>query len=371
MSQGFLDAGFDMLLATDFDKNAALTYQTNHPGVPFLVADAKDPAQLSGEIILKEIGLEKGQLDVVVGGPPCRGFSTGNRQNGGLNNPHNVLVKIFGQIVLDLAPHWLVMENVTGLYYMDHGKVRQGLIDLLGGQYQIKSKILNAADFGVPQLRQRVIFVGNRDGMDFEFPEGEFAPKDTARKQKKKPYVSVWQAIGDLPKLGSKTGSEEAAYRAEPKTPYQELMRQNSPKLFNHLITKSGDAVINRYQHIGQGENWSSLPDKMLEEWRKTPIDQVKKSSHSNLYLRLDPKEPSVTVGNFRKSMFIHPSEDRGLSLREAARLQSFPDCYRFMGGISSSQQQIGNATPPLLAKAVAGQILAMRNQQEKKDAIA
>lgn len=370
MSQGFLDAGFDMILATDFDKNAALTYQINHPGTPFLVADAKDSTQLSGEIILKEVGLKKGQIDVVVGGPPCRGFSMGNRHNGGLNNPHNALVKIFAQMVLDLEPHWFVMENVTGLYYMDHGKVRQGLIDLLGGQYLIKSNILNAAEYGVPQIRQRVIFVGNRDNVNFEYPESSFASKETARKQNKKTFVTVWQAIGDLPKLGPKTGAGESAYQAEPKTEYQKLMRGNAAQLFNHLITKSSDAVIRRYQHIGQGENWSSLSDEMLVEWRKTPIDQVKKSSHSNLYLRLNPNEPSVTVGNFRKSMFIHPYEDRGLSLREAARLQSFPDWYRFMGGISSGQQQIGNATPPLLAKAVAEQILIIR-EQGKKDAVA
>jgi DNA (cytosine-5)-methyltransferase 1 len=134
-------------------------------------------------------------------------------------------------------------------------------------------------------------------------------------------------------------------------------MRNKSEKVLNHLITKSNDEVIKRYRHIGQGENWSSLSDAMIAKWRKVPIKKVRQVSHSNLYLRLDPGKPSPTIGNFRKSMFIHPHEDRGLSVREAARLQSFLDRYMFKGGVSSMQQQVANATPPLLAYAIAKQI--------------
>lgn len=363
MSQGFLDAGFDILLATDGDENTSETYIANHPEIPFCVADANNRDELSGEIILSRIGLEQGQLDIVVGGPPCRGFSNGNRQSGGPNNQYNALVREYARVVLEIQPHWFVLENVVGLYYME--EIRAEFENLLNGIYSIQPKIVNAADFGVPQERRRIIFVGNRDGAKFEFPAGEYAPKIMAKEENKKPYFTVNEAIGDLPKLGTRDGKNEMCYRKQARTLYQELMRRNCEKVFDHVITKSGEDVIERYRHIQQGENWSALPDEMILKWRKTPIDQVKKSSHSNLYLRLDENKPSPTIGNFRKSMFIHPTEDRGLSLREAARLQSFPDWYRFKGGISSAQQQIGNATPPLLAKAIASQILRyIQNEQ-------
>jgi DNA (cytosine-5)-methyltransferase 1 len=364
MSRGFLDAGFDILLATDADSNAAKTYAANHPGIPFLIADAKKREELSGEIILSKIGLDRGQLDIVVGGPPCRGFSSGNRQSGGPDNEYNALVKEYARIVLEIQPHWFVLENVVGLYYME--EIRGEFENLLKGVYKIYSKIMNAADFAVPQERRRIIFVGNRDGIKFDFPEGAYAPKSKAKGLRKKPYVTVKEAIGDLPRLGTRHGKDEMCYRKKARTPYQELMRGNCEKVLNHVITKSGDDVIERYRCIPQGGNWSALPDEMIVKWRNTPIEQVKKSSHSNLYLRLDPNKPSPTIGNFRKSMFIHPTEHRGLSLREAARLQSFPDWYQFKGGISSAQQQIGNATPPLLARAIASQIL----QYMKSDAV-
>jgi len=368
MSQGFLDAGFDILLATDGDENTSETYKVNHPEIPFYVADAKNRDELSGEVILSRIGLKQGQLDIVVGGPPCRGFSNGNRQNGGPKNEFNTLVREYARIVLEIQPHWFVLENVVGLYYME--EIRADFENLLKGIYTIHPKIVNAAEFGVPQERRRIIFVGNRDGVKFEFPEGHFAPKTNAKTENKKAYITVKEAIADLPRLGTTSGKNELHYRKKAKTSYQELMRRNCEKVFDHVITKSGEDVIERYRHIQQGENWSSLTDEMIVKWRKTPIEQVKKSSHSNLYLRLNENKPSPTVGNFRKSMFIHPIEDRGLSLREAARLQSFPDWYRFKGGVSSAQQQIGNATPPLLAQAIASQILRyVQNEQRNTHA--
>jgi DNA (cytosine-5)-methyltransferase 1 len=367
MSQGFLDAGFDVLLATDLDKHACDTYTANHPDIPFLVADAKNKKELSSEIVLEKIGFEKGQLDVVFGGPPCRGFSNGNRKNGGPQNEYNALVEEYARLVAELEPHWFVLENVIGLYYMD--EIR-GKFEGLLSNYQISARIINAADYGVPQIRHRAIFVGNRDGKEFEFPEGKFAPRKNSKRSKER-YISVWEAISDLPRLGKTTGQDETPYTNGPKTPYQELIRAGSEKVFNHTITKSGPGVLERYALIGHGENWSSLPDEMILRWRKTPIEKVKAYSHSNLYLRLNPGEPSVTVGNFRKSMFIHPFEDRGLSLREAARLQSFPDRYTFKGGISHDQQHIGNATPPLLARAVAEQLLKCMKSIEIENAAA
>lgn len=368
MSQGFLDAGFEVLLATDLDRHACETYTANHPSIPFLIADAKNHEELSSEIILRRIGLEKAQLDVVYGGPPCRGFSNGNRKNGGLDNEHNRLVVEYARLVAGLEPRWFVLENVIGLYYMK--KVRDEFENLLNGRYKISAQILNAADFGLPQIRHRVIFVGSQEGKEFKFPTGDFAQRKNSRRKKER-YVTVWEAISDLPRLKKTTGQDEIPYPSPPKTRYQLQMRANCDKIFNHTITRSRPDVLERYSLIGQGENWSNLPDDMIRSWRRTPIEKVKSYSHSNLYLRLNPNKPSVTVGNFRKSMYIHPREDRGLSLREAARLQSFPDWYKFKGGISHDQQHIGNATPPLLARAIAQQLLQSMKETKTENGTA
>lgn len=364
MAQGFIDAGFDVVLATDNDKNASATFQTNHPAAKFLLADAKS---LSAKLILQAAGLQQGELQLVIGGPPCRGFSTGNRQNGGLNNPHNALIREFIRLVLELQPRWFVMENVTGLWYMDDGRVRKELIEELGESYTVWSAILNAADFGVPQIRRRAFFVGTQDQVIFDFPVGEYAQQPTLKNPKPKPYVTVWEAVGDLPSLRKRFGKQAMNYSRRARTEYQVMMRRGSGKVLNHEITKSSEEVIARYRLIGPGENWSSLPDEMIAKWRSVSIERVKTASHSNLYLRLDPQEPSPTIGNFRKSMFIHPYEDRGLSAREAARLQSFPDWYEFKGGLHSIQQQIGNATPPLLARALGEQILKYMTPHERQ----
>lgn len=366
LSQGFIDAGFDVVLATDNDKNASLTYQANHPNVKFLLANAFDSNELSGQVIFQATNLKPGDIDVVFGGPPCRGFSTGNRQNGGLNNPHNALILEFVRLVQEIQPRWFVMENVTGLWYMDQGKVRRELIDKFKHIYQIEAEILNAADFGVPQVRRRAFFVGTKVPVKFAFPIPEYGVP-TLENPKPRPYITVEEAIGDLPGLKQSFGKSEMKYRRKPRTEYQIVMRGNSEKVLNHLITQSNEEVIERYRHIGQGENWSSLSDAMIAKWRNVPVKKVKLASHSNLYLRLDPNKPSPTVGNFRKSMFIHPYEDRGLSVREAARLQSFPDWYEFKSGLHSMQQQVANAAPPLLARAISTQILRYMQTYEQQ----
>jgi len=355
MSLGMADAGFDVVFATDHDAHSASTYEVNHPETVFQLADARD---LTIWTILDAVGLRPGEPDLVFGGPPCRGFSTGNRHNGGLNNPHNALVREFARLVLELQPRWFVMENVTGLWRMDRGKVRYELLHKLGTSYTVWLAILNAADFGVPQLRHRVFFVGTRDPVEFEFPVGQYGQQPTLENPCPVPYVSLDEAISDLPSLSRGQGKDIMNHRRKPRSEYQRMMREGCDQVINHIITRSSPAVIERYRHIKPGGNWSSLSDRLIGEWRTVPIDQVKEVSHGNLYRRLKPGEPAPTIGNFRKSMFIHPTENRGLSVREAARLQSFPDWYEFQGGIASMQQQVGNATPPLLAKAIGRQML-------------
>ena len=184
--------------------------------------------------------------------------------------------------------------------------------------------------------------VGNRLGINFEFP------------QKNETKISVEEAIGDLPILVNGQKDDVLAYRtpANEVSEYAQLMRQNSEQSLQNYVSRNADYVIERYRYIGQGQNWQAIPDTLMQNYKN------KNNCHSGIYRRLKANEPSIVISNYRKNMLIHPFQDRGLSVREAARLQSFPDTFIFKGSLMHIQQQIGNAVPPLLAKAVFEKIL-------------
>ena len=208
--------------------------------------------------------------------------------------------------------------------------------------YTVKSKILYASDYGVPQRRNRLFIVGNKDGIKFEFPE-------------KFDYeVTVDEALDDLPLLTNGEALMVGEYRfpIENVSDYAKLMRIHSDVPTQNIVSRNKEYVVERYKYIKQGENWEAIPDYLMQNYAD------KKRCHSGIYRRLIGDKPSVVISNYRKSMLIHPHQDRGLSVREAARLQSFPDHFVFDGPISYVQQQIGNAVPPLLAKAVIDRIL-------------
>ena len=202
--------------------------------------------------------------------------------------------------------------------------------------------IVIASDYGVPQHRNRFIMVGNHNGILFQFPE------------KHKKVYSVIDAIGDLPELTNGQMEDSLPYRcyAKEASEYAQLMRHGSRTSKQNYVSKNADYVIERYKHIGQGKNWKAIPEELMQNYAN------KANCHSGIYKRLNPNEPSVVISNYRKNMLIHPYQDRGLSVREAARLQSFPDKFIFKGTLMHIQQQIGNAVPPLLAKAVFEKIL-------------
>lgn len=187
--------------------------------------------------------------------------------------------------------------------------------------------------------------IGNAYGVKFEFPE------------KHEKQISVEEAIGDLPILGNGDSYNILPYRVslEEASGYAQQMRKCSENATQNFVSKNNDLVIERYKHIKQGQNWRAIPDSLMENYTD------KKRTHSGIYRRLLADKPSVVISNYRKSMLIHPFQDRGLSVREAARIQSFPDDFIFEGPISHIQQQIGNAVPPLLAKAVVKKILSYK----------
>lgn len=337
MSIGSVMAGIEPILAVEFDIHAAKTYKTNHPKTKVLQRDIKTVNPLEHT--------EKHPF-ILFGGPPCQGFSVANTKTRNLDNPNNWMFKEYLRFVEDLEPEWFLFENVLGFKSFDKGKFAIEVEEeLRQAGYETNSTVLNASDFGVPQDRKRFFIVGHRKdkgGVKFDFTT-----------LKKKRCVSVGEALADLPVLSNGDKLHECNYKHEALHPYTKIMRRKSKTAMQNLVTESKPHIIDRYKAIKQGENWEAAKRKgLLKTYSST------KHTHSGIYKRLEADKPAVTIANYRKSMLIHPYEDRGLSLREAARLQSFPDHFKFEGTLSFQQQQVGNAVPPLLAKAIFDTIL-------------
>lgn len=343
LSLGAEMAGVHIAFAVEKDKSAAETYRFNHKGTPVLCADIHDINPLE---YLPQRNPDD-QL-IVFGGPPCQGFSTSNTITRNMQNPNNSLFEEFVRFVRVLNPDWFLFENVEGFMRFEKGKVRdlvKKCFEDLG--YSVTDALLIASDYGVPQHRNRYIMVGNRHEIEFRFPE----------KQQK--VYTVADAISDLPVLSNGQMEETMPYSCPitKASEYAKMMRKGSRKSRQNYVSRNADYVIERYKYIGQGQNWKAIPIELMQNY------QDRNNCHSGIYKRLLPNKPSVVISNYRKNMLIHPWQDRGLSVREAARLQSFPDKFIFKGTIMHIQQQIGNAVPPLLAKAIFQQIISYERQ--------
>jgi DNA (cytosine-5)-methyltransferase 1 len=279
---------------------------------------------------------------VIFGGPPCQGFSTSNQRTRSKKNPSNWLFTQYLRIVKETRPDWVVFENVKGILETEAGFFFQSVLTKLSDAgYTTSHWVLNAADFGVPQRRWRLFVVGSLHGKKVEKP----APTVTRP-------VTVAEAILDLPVLRNGAASDVLQYRTEPKSEYAATLRGTLKECTNHLVTNNNENVLKRYRHIPKGGNWESIPRRLMHKYADP--DQC----HTGIYKRLKLNEPSIVIGNFRKNMLIHPTQNRGLSVREAARLQSFPDSFKFVGSIGFQQQQVGNAVTPLLSQVVFEAIL-------------
>lgn len=337
LSLGAEMAGVQIQFAVEKDKCAADTYSYNHPGILMLQDDIHN-------INPKEYISEQHEPLIVFGGPPCQGFSLSNTKTRNMQNPNNSLFEEFVRFVADLKPEWFVFENVEGFLRFEKGEVRNKVkkcFEDLG--YVVNDTILVASNYGVPQHRNRYFMVGSSRGILFEFP------------QKQDMIFTVDDAISDLPILVNGQMEDKLPYRKplSKVSVYAKLMREGSKKSLQNYVSRNADYVIERYKYIGQGQNWKAIPAELMGNYAN------RNNCHSGIYKRLMANKPSVVISNYRKNMLIHPYQDRGLSVREAARLQSFPDTFVFKGSIMHIQQQIGNAVPPLLAKAVFDKILA------------
>jgi DNA (cytosine-5)-methyltransferase 1 len=323
LSLGLRRSGWKPLLAIDHWPDAVATYRANFRGNHVTDADvsALDEDRLGA--LLSE------RPDWVVGGPPCQGFSTVGRRERG--DPRNKLVHEFARLVRLLRPRGFLIENVLGLRDMRFvGEVCE-LFSELG--YGVTPLLLTAADYGVPQLRRRIVFVGDVQGRSLLKPTPTKLQPD---------YVTVWDAIGDLPEL--KPGEKADSYDKPPVTAYQRCMRLRSQELQGHEASKHPAHLVRAISFIPDGGNRQSIP----------PRYQPKSGFH-NSYSRLHSGSPAVAVtqnmGKPSATRCIHPFQDRGLTSREGARLQGFPDTFRFLGPTTSQRLQIANAVPPILAE--------------------
>lgn len=328
LSLGAEMAGIDVVIAVENDPIAAQTYKINHPQTKVLNKDICFVSNLLPSKISEPL--------ILFGGPPCQGFSTSNQKTRNKENPQNWLFKQFFRIAEEIKPDWIVFENVKGIKETEKGFFVSEIfhtLEKLG--YVCTVFILCASDYGVPQIRSRFFLIGSLNDKRIQEP-----PKIPG-------VVTVRDAIEDLPSLENGANIDVLAYKTEAKSKYAKLLRNSMDICTGHLVSKNKASVIKRYSFIPQGGNWRNIPAHLMTNYTD------RSRCHTGIYKRLIADQPSITVGNYRKSMLIHPWEDRGLSVREAARLQSFPDNYLFSGSIGFQQQQVGNAVPPLLAQAV------------------
>jgi len=352
LSEGFREAGFWVVFAIENEQHTAATYAYNHTRNKHKYRTEvlhKDISGVDFKKLQKRVKSTTGSgIDVVIGGPPCQGFSRANMRTRNSLNPLNKLVSHFICAIKGLKPRVVVMENVADMKVFEKGL----FVEKLKSEFEYNGygadwKILMAADYGVPQRRRRFFFIATRDGLPILFPK-PLIPQDA--------YVNVWDAISDLPELTTGNKVDELSYRKNKNlTPYQTIMRKkNDGRVQNNYVSENSDLVVRRYVHIPQGGNWRNIPDHLMLNYKD------KTRCHNYIYRRLKEDEISIVITHYRKSMLIHPRENRGLSVREAARIQSFPDHFIFKGPLISQQQQVANAVPPLLAKAVAKSVKKM-----------
>lgn len=333
LSLGFDMAGFKVILANEYDESIAEAYKQNHPNVKMIVADIRD---LPVEATFSEY---RGKVSVVIGGPPCQGFSQkGQRKT--INDERNFLFKYFVAVVDYLRPQYFVMENVPNLLTAENGYFKKEVVDLFRTMgYSLSCDTLNAADFGVPQNRRRAVIIGRL---------GDKAVPMPLPIQKS---VTIWDAISDLAFHNSGEGSESSEYKNEPQSEYQRRLREGSKVLYNHKSTAHSALALERLRMIPPNSGKEVLPEEHLT-----------KSIYSGTWTRMGKDEISVTITTRfdtpSSGKFTHPFLHRAITVREAARIQSFPDTFRFTGTKGSQMKQVGNAVPPLLAEAIAKAIM-------------
>lgn len=337
---------FNIIAANEIERDISIAYKLNHPEVEMLNCDIKD---LTEEILTKALKNQK--VDIVVGGPPCQSYSTlGKRQ---MDERANLFMQ-YKRILKMLRPKAFIFENVVGILSMDKGHLfKQIQTEFEGLGYTLQHQVLNAVNFGVPQHRERVILVGFKGANNYIYPTPTHG-------EGLKPYVTLKDAIGDLPILES--GEKKNTYADGIVNEFLEFVRSDSnDRVEEHSAPKNGEHLIKIMKALKDGQSKEDLPE-----------DIRPKSGYGNTYAKLWWNKPSTTITrNFAcpsSSRCIHPRDSRAMSIREGARLQSFPDDYKFYGSDGMKRLEIGNAVPPLLSTVIAKQMLEALQKNETAD---
>jgi DNA (cytosine-5)-methyltransferase 1 len=342
LSCGLEQAGFEVVAANEIESDFAATFSANHPATKVISSDIGKTK--SSQLIA---GIGGGKVNLVSGGPPCQGFSTVGAKD--KNDPRNSLFREYLRVVADLDPEYILFENVPGFRNMYGGAVHEILLkELMALGYLTKGAVIDSSDFGLPQVRLRTIIVGWKENLHPvmlpAITHCSAPPPGSSLKRK----LTVTDAISDLPVLSS--GTSSSLYHLPPQNDFQKAMRGSETVLTEHSAANYGKLMRDRFAKIPAGGSVADLPPRMRP-----------KSYFANTYARLHSDRPAPTItrnfGTPSSSRCIHPSQDRALSTREGARLQGFPDSYKFHGSKTSKNLQIGNAVPPVLGKAIAQSI--------------
>lgn len=350
LSRGFMDAGFKVLLGVDFDDAALKTFSENHGDAEAMKLDLFNHDNI--QKIADFLENKKTKLDVLVGGPPCQGFSlAGKREE---FDKRNILYSAMVKTAALLKPRIVVLENVPGMLTLYNGagakRVKEDFENI--GYEVVEPKILYAPDFGVPQIRKRVFFVmtlKEQFGEPFTYPEPKLLESE---------YVTCEDAIGDLPSLEDSTDfslNQIFQYPFKSQTSYQKIMRENSSQIYNHTPTNHAAETINLISQVPEGKNYKALPPEILAK---------RKFKYNEALTRYHSKRPSRTIDTGHRTHF-HYKWNRIPTVRENARLQSFPDDFIFYGNKQEQYRQVGNAVPPLLGKALAIQVKELLEKNE------
>lgn len=343
LSYGFAhDENFEIIAANEILPDMAKAYSLNHPNVKMYNCDIKD---FGLKNLKEDLNIKQGGVDIIVGGPPCQAFSTVGKRL--IDDPRGKLFQEYYRVLKELDPKIFLFENVKGLLSMQKGELFKTILSLFKSLgYCVKYEVLNSADYGVPQIRERVIIIGTKLNNEFRFPEKTHTnEKNTLFTKQLKPYLTLSEAISDLPFINSNEESFE--YSCEPQNEFQKLMRADAPaKLIEHSAPKNSEKLVKLMECLPDGGTPRDIPEELRPQ-----------SGFANTYCRLWWERPATTItrnlSTPSSSRCIHPKAPRPLTTREGARIQCFPDSYIFYGSRSSKNLQIGNAVPTILSIAL------------------
>lgn len=357
---GFRQAGWAIVAANDFNAAAGETFRLNFPESTFLEGPV---SQVNAAKLLTGRNIQPGDIDVLIGGPPCQSFSYNNHQR----NAEDDRARLFSSylaIVSEIRPKCLVMENVPGILTIGDGKViaeiRQTLADM---DYDCEVVTLSAEEFGTPQVRKRVFILASRIGDAADLipsPTHRPAKHASGRAEGLADPVTVGRAIGDLPRVANGDAAQVSSYdELEPVDPFQVSIRDGAASLFNHVCHRLTEVNLNRMNHVPEGGNWRDIPRELLP----AGMQRARPSDHTKRYGRLSRAglaSTLLTKCDPHWGAYVHPTQNRTITVREAARLQGFPDTFRFAGEkLGQQYEQVGNAVPAPVARAIGERVAA------------